>query len=260
MRSDPAPPWWRPQWGAAPGVGALMSTRLGGVSRPPWHSLNLGTAVGDDAAAVAENRRRFSAEIGAQPLWLRQVHGCRVVEATAALAAGEPPLADAAWTCEPGVACVVQVADCLPVLLAAPDGRAVAAAHAGWRGLAGGVVEAALAALCEGAHCGPQDVAVWLGPCIGPRRFEVGADVLRAFGADPQDADARRFAASAPVQGAPRWLADLPLLARERLQRAGVRRVSGGGACTVEDSERFFSYRRDGVTGRLAAAVWLRDP
>jgi len=251
---------FRPQWQAAPQVGALMSTRAGGVSGAPWDSLNLGVAVGDDPAAVAENRRRFVAGIGAQPLWLLQVHGQRVVKATAALAATGVPQADAAWTDEPGVACVVQVADCLPVLLAAPEGRAVAAAHAGWRGLAGGVVEAALSALCEAAGCAPQEVAVWLGPCIGPRRFEVGADVLQAFGQSPQRSDPLRFVAS-PAAGdaSPRWLANLPQLARDRLQRAGVQRISGGGWCTVEDRARFFSYRRDGVTGRLAAAVWIRS-
>ena len=235
-------------------VGALMSTRRGGVSLAPFDSLNLGSAVGDDAAAVAENRRRFAASIGVLPLWLQQVHGARVVRATRALAAGGPPQADAAWTDEPGVACVVQVADCLPVLLAAPEGRAVAAAHAGWRGLAGGVVEAALSALCTAARCAPQDVAAWLGPCIGPRQFEVGADVLQAFGDSVSQPDPRRFV---PGREA-RWLASLPQLARERLQRAGVQRIAGGRWCTVEDAQSFFSYRRDRLTGRLAAAVWIR--
>jgi YfiH family protein len=247
-----------PQWEVAPRVGALMSTRAGGVSLAPWDSLNLGVAVGDDAAAVAENRRRFVALTGAQPLWLRQVHGCSVVHANLALAAAEPPQADAAWTDEPGVACIVQVADCMPVLLAAPGGRAVAAAHAGWRGLAGGVVEAALGALCTAARCEPPQVSVWLGPCIGPRRFEVGADVLQAFGQAQDSADPRLFADGAPSHGAPRWLANLPQLARERLARAGVWRISGGNWCTVEQRSRFFSYRRDGVTGRLAAAIWIR--
>jgi len=248
----------RPQWPAAPQVGALMSTRAGGASAVPWHSLNLGVAVGDDPAAVAENRRRFVAAIGVPPLWLRQVHGNLVVRASAALAASEPPQADAAWTDEPGVACVVQVADCLPVLMAAPQGRAVAAAHAGWRGLAGGVVEAALSAVCTAAACAPREVAVWLGPCIGPRQFEVGADVLRAFGQSPLQADPLRFVERTGADGAPRWLANLPQLTRDRLQRAGVQHISGGHWCTVEDRERFFSYRRDGVTGRLAAAVWIR--
>ena len=258
MRSDGAAAVLLPQWQAAPRVGALMSTRRGGISQAPWDSLNLGTAVGDEAAAVAENRRRFVAAIGVRPLWLQQVHGSRVVKATAALADGEPPQADAAWTDEPGVACVVQVADCLPVLLAAPEGRAVAAAHAGWRGLAGGVIDAALSALCEAAACTPPQVVAWLGPCIGPRRFEVGADVLQAFGQSPQQADPLRFVPRAGSGGAPRWLANLPQLARDRLQRAGVQRISGGEWCTVEDRSSFFSYRRDGVTGRLAAAVWIR--
>ncbi len=262
MRSEPAAALaasvlW-PQWEVAARVGALMSTRAGGVSQAPWDSLNLGMAVGDDPAAVAENRRRFTALTGAQPLWLRQVHGCAVVHADAARLVAEAPQADAAWTDEPGVACVVQVADCMPVLLAAPGGRAVAAAHAGWRGLAGGVVEAALAAVCTVARCDPSQVSAWLGPCIGPRRFEVGADVLQAFHQTPDSADARQFKVGAPSDGAPRWLANLPQLARERLTRAGVQRVSGGTWCTVEQRSRFFSYRRDGVTGRLAAAIWIR--
>ena len=247
-----------PQWQVAPRVGAVMSTRDGGVSPAPWDSLNLGLAVGDDAAAVAENRRRFVALTGAQPLWLQQVHGCSVVQASFVLSTDPPPQADAAWTDEPGVACIVQVADCMPVLLAAPGGRAVAAAHAGWRGLAGGVVEAALAALCVAARCEPAQVAAWLGPCIGPRRFEVGAEVLLAFGQAPHAADPQRFATHATSAGAPRWLANLPLLARDRLARAGVQRISGGTWCTVEQRSRFFSYRRDGITGRLAAAIWIR--
>jgi YfiH family protein len=144
------------------------------------------------------------------------------------------------------------------VLLAAPDGRAVAAAHAGWRGLAGGVLEAALQALCDGAGCAPAEVRVWLGPCIGPAQFEVGADVVRAFGQDPQSPDRQRFVSRARADGSAAWLANLPQLARDRLQAAGVARVAGGRWCTVSDPSRFFSYRRDGVTGRLAAAIWRR--
>jgi YfiH family protein len=249
----------RPKWDADVRVGALMSTRSGGVSAAPWDSLNLGVAVGDDADAVAENRRRFVQCIGARPVWLRQVHGREIVRATSALADGEPAVADAAWTDEPGVACVVQVADCMPVLLAAPQGRAVAAAHAGWRGLAGGVVEAAVAALCAAAHCRSDELSVWLGPCIGPRRFEVGADVLRAFGHLPDTVDTLRFAPAGAVEGTPRWHAHLPQLVRDRLLGVGVRRIAGADMCTVEDRARFFSYRRDGVTGRMAAAVWIRD-
>jgi YfiH family protein len=160
--------------------------------------------------------------------------------------------ADAAITTEPGIACTVMVADCLPVLFAAPEGRGVAAAHAGWRGLAGGVLQATVAALCEATACSAHELQAWLGPCIGPRQFEVGADVVAAFGAGP------RFVERVRPDGAMRWLADLPGLARERLQAAGITQISGGSLCTVEDASRFFSFRRDGVTGRMAGAVWLR--
>ena len=146
------------------------------------------------------------------------------------------------------------VADCLPVLFAAPGARGVGAAHAGWRGLAAGVLEATVQALCDAAGCAPQELSAWLGPCIGPRQFEVGADVLDAFG----PAADRHFQLRPRADGAPRWLADLPALARDRLQAAGVARISGGAWCTVEEPSRFFSFRRDRVTGRMAAAVWLR--
>lgn len=241
-----------PGW-AAP-AGAWCSTREGGVSTGPYASLNLGTAVGDDSAAVAENRRRFAASLdGARPVWLKQVHGTRVLrlgpgDADAPLAEG-----DAAWTDEPGIACTVQVADCLPVLFATADGRAVAAAHAGWRGLAAGVLEATLAALRDGAGADPSEVHAWLGPCIGPAHFEVGPEVAEAFASD---ASALRYTPRS--DGLPRWHADLPALARARLQRAGVTQLSGGSWCTMSDPSRFFSYRRDRVTGRLAAAVWRR--
>jgi polyphenol oxidase len=260
MRSEaPVPAGLVPDWGAPAGVGAWMSTRQGGVSAAPWAGLNLGTAVGDDPAAVAENRRRFAAATAARPVFLRQVHGCTVVELSAADAERAQPLeADAAVTTQPGVACTVQVADCLPVLLAADNGRAVAAAHAGWRGLAAGVVDAALAALCRHAGCAPADVHAWLGPCIGPQAFEVGADVLAGFQAAALPLDQPRFAWCPRPNGEPRWLADLPGLARDRLQALGVGRVSGGDWCTVRDASSFFSFRRDGVTGRMAAAVWLR--
>jgi YfiH family protein len=233
-----------------------MSTRAGGVSAAPFDSLNLGGSVGDDAAAVQENRARFARATGARALWLRQVHGARAVRVGAADIDREPPEADAAVTTERGIACAVLVADCLPVLLAAPEGRAVAAAHAGWRGLAAGVVEAALKVLCDGAACSPADVAAWLGPCIGPRRFEVGAEVVEAFGGG-REGDPR-FVPRPRPDGSPRWLADLPALTRQRLSAAGVRGIEGGAWCTVDDRSRFFSFRRDGVTGRMAAAVWIR--
>jgi YfiH family protein len=160
--------------------------------------------------------------------------------------------ADASFTIEPGIVCAVQVADCLPVLFAAPAARGVAAAHAGWRGLAGGVLEAGIGALCAAARCEPGELQAWLGACIGPRRFEVGSDVLEAFGADPLG-ESPAFVPFKPGK----WHADLPLLASERLRAAGVRAISGGDWCTVEAPSRFFSFRRDGVTGRMAAAVWI---
>ena len=245
--------WLVPDW-AAPGVGAAMTTRAGGIGRPPFDTLNLRFEVGDDDAAVALNRARLAEAIGAVPVYLNQVHGAAVARLGAADARPGAPIhtADACITLEPGIACTAQVADCLPVLFVAPGGRGVGAAHAGWRGLAGGVLEATVAALCEAAACAPGDLQAWLGASIGPRQFEVGADVLQAFGADPGAADPTRFGAGRPGK----WFANLPALARDRLAAAGVLRVTGGGWCTVEDASRFFSFRRDRVTGRMVAAVW----
>jgi hypothetical protein len=235
-----------------------MTTRRGGVSPPPWDSLNLGLASGDRPGCVEENRARLAAAMGARPAYLSQAHGSRVVRLDAASLDTPPPDADAAWTDAPGIACAVQVADCLPVLLAAPLGRAVAAAHAGWRGLAAGVLENTVQALCKGAGCDAAALVAWLGPCIGPREFEVGADVLQAFGEPATSADRPYFRFQARADGQPRWRADLAGLARERLRALGLHRISGGGWCTVEDRSRFFSFRRDGVTGRMVAAVWIR--
>lgn len=240
-----------PDWTVPPGIGAAMSLRSGGISAAPWHSLNLGDHVGDAGAHVAGNRQRFAELIGAAPVWLNQVHGTRVLRLSATDVGTIAQQADAAWTDQPGVACTVLVADCLPVLFAAPGG--VAAAHAGWRGLAGGVLEAALFALCRGTHCAASQVSAWLGPCIGARQFEVGEDVVYAFGS----AAAGAFVPQAARDGRRRWLANLPMLARARLQHAGVQSISGGIWCTFEQASSFFSYRRDGVTGRHAAAVWL---
>lgn len=250
------PPLLRPDWPAVPGVLAGMSQRAGGVSVGRFASLNLGGAVGDDAAAVAENRARFTAALGARPVWLQQVHGARVVRLHGAAADAALPPADAAWTTDADIACAVLVADCLPVLMTLRDGSAVAAAHAGWRGLAVGVLEATVQALCAGTDAVPRDIVAWLGPCIGPRQFEVGADVLAAFGQPAQAPDAALFVSRPRPDGSPRWLAHLPRLARQRLQGAGVELVSESGACTVEDASSFFSFRRDGVTGRHAAAIW----
>ncbi len=248
---------WHPEWPEAPGssarVGAFMSTRQGGMSLGPYAGLNLGDHVGDDPSAVQANRALLSKQLqGARPAWLRQVHGSTVVDAAAALAQGLTPEADGSWTSKPGVACVVLVADCLPVLFAAPQGVAVGAAHAGWRGLAAGVVEQTALAVARAAGCAPQELSCWLGPCIGPRQFEVGADVRQAFGGGA------RFVSRPRLDGQARWLADLVGLTRDRLTALGLSDVTGGAWCTVEDASSFFSFRRDGVTGRMAAAVWLR--
>jgi polyphenol oxidase len=251
MASAGHPDWLRPDWDA-PGVGALMSTRAGGVSEGPFAAMNIRGGLGDDPLAVVRNQALFASEIGARPVWLEQVHGKDVLR-LGAEHVGRLPTADASVCTEPGIACTVQVADCLPVLFAAPDGRGVGGAHAGWRGLSGGVLEATIAALCDAAACDPADLVAWLGPCIGPRRFEVGADVLEAFGADPSRAAQPFFVPHADGK----WMADLAGLARERLARAGLTRISGGQWCTVEDASRFFSFRRDRVTGRMVAAVWL---
>jgi polyphenol oxidase len=247
------PDWLVPEW-RTPGVGALMTTRRGGFSAAPFDSMNLRAGLGDDEEAVKRNQALFERVIGAAPVMLNQVHGARVVAVGAADAKPDAPAheADASVTTERGVACAVQVADCLPVLLAAP--RGVAAAHAGWRGLSAGVIEATVTALCDAAGCAPEQVEAWLGACIGPDRFEVGPDVLQAFGAAAEAADPQRFRPHTPGK----WLANLPQLARDRLQRSGVKAISGGRWCTVADRSRFFSFRRDRITGRMVAAVWLR--
>lgn len=237
--------WIVPDWPAPPRVRALITTRAGGVSLAPYRSLNLGTRVGDEPAAVAENRRRVRVHLPAEPRWLEQVHGNRAVDAKTI---ESPIAADAAYTDTPGVVCTVMVADCLPILLCDMAGRHVAVAHAGWRGLASGVAEAAIA----GLGLPPSQLMAYLGPAIGPRAFEVGAEVREAFvDADPA-ADAA-FAAQAPGK----WIADLCLLARQRLARAGIEHVYGGGLCTYSEPTRFFSHRRDKVSGRMAAFIWL---
>jgi YfiH family protein len=248
----------RPAWDAPDNVSALMSTRRGGVSAAPFDSLNLrplgqGSGAGDHESCVRENRHRFARALGARPVWLNQVHGNAVVDLATLQGHAAAPQADASVSTVPGLACAVLVADCLPVLFCTLNGRAVAAAHAGWRGLAGGVLENTVAALCVAARCESSELLAWLGPCIGPRQFEVGADVLHAFAGDEA-----HFVARPRADGSARWLADLPALACERLRRSGVSRLGGGQWCTVEDRQRFFSFRRDRITGRQAAAIALR--
>jgi hypothetical protein len=250
-------PAWAAPRAALPGVGALMSTRAGGVSQGPLASLNLGRSVGDDPQAVAENRRRFIATLGgARPVWLHQVHGRHVLHIDASTPENPAEPADAAITLERGIACVIGAADCMPVLLATRDGRAVGAAHAGWRGLAAGVIESAVAALTEAAAVPARELLAWLGPCIGPEHFEVGADVLEAFGVQARPLDQPHFRWAPRADGAARWRADLQGLGRERLARCGVAAISADPACTYADASRFFSFRRDRAGGRMAAAVW----
>lgn len=265
-------------------VGALMSARGGGISQGPYAHCNLGDHVQDDPQAVSHNRAVFARHLQARQIWMTQVHGNRVIRLShsdlpPASADGAPtpapqPQADGAITTEPGLGCTVMVADCLPILLAAPEGRGVGALHAGWRGLAGvgemggkGIAHTGVEALCEAASCDPADLLAWLGPCIGPAHFEVGADVLIGFGVDPYaDTSARhaRFRprqapdAKASAQAEPKWLADLPGLATDLLRTRGVRQILGGTWCTVSEASRFFSFRRDRVTGRQAASICLR--
>ena len=258
--------WLVPSWPAPRGVKTLFTTRSGGQSRPPYDLLNLGTHVGDDLADVLANRAVLQRALGVRPVFLEQVHGTQVQ----VLAADTPDgtQADACLATQPGVACTIMVADCLPILLCDTTGTWVAAAHAGWRGLAGqggvGVVESTLASVYASnlalapvdiAQAAPETIA-WLGPCIGPTAFEVGDEVRQAF------VDVAPEASVCFVQAGPgKWLANLSALARQRLQAAGIHAIYGNDGstpwCTVSNPSRFFSHRRDRVSGRLAACIWL---
>lgn len=253
------PDWLIPAWPAPARVRAVCTTRAGGVSRPPYDSLNLGNHVGDDPAAVAENRARLRQALGARPVFLSQVHAAQAIELSAATPDGTE--ADACFTNAPGLACSIMVADCLPLLFTDAQGRFVAAAHAGWRGLAGGreqgVLESLLQATSACYGVAAAETLVWLGPCIGPAAFEVGPEVKAAF--EQHDAQAARCFQPSAAHG--KWLADLQALARQRLQALGVTQIYGNdgspGWCTVSQPSRFFSYRRDRVSGRLAACIRL---
>jgi YfiH family protein len=268
-----------PDWNVSPRVRAFVTTRNGGVSAGPYAGansgggLNLGLRAGDEPAAVMENRRRVLELTGAPVAWLEQVHGAKVEDAGsvidrcgAASPSQDPVQADASVTDRTGVVCVVMVADCLPVLFCDAAGRAVGAAHAGWRGLAAGIVEKTAARVTALAGGDPATLHAWLGPAIGPTAFEVGGDVLEAFTAASDSAHRDQTAAAfVPKSGAgvghKKYLADLYALARLRLTGAGVPRhnIQGGTHCTVSEPERFYSYRRDRVTGRMAAMIWLAD-
>jgi YfiH family protein len=243
----PVHDWIVPDWPAHPRVHAVSTTRTGGVSDAPYASMNPAAHVGDSPVAVQENRARLATQLPlpATPLWLQQVHGTRVADAATAAAL---PEADGAWSAQANVVCAVLTADCLPLLLSDRDGRCVAAVHAGWRGLAAGVIEHAVAALPA-----PGDALLaWLGPAIGPKAYIVGDEVRAAFMAR----DARAASAFAAHRDAG-WHADLYQLARQRLAACGVAAVYGGDHCTLQEAGRFFSFRRDGVTGRMATLIWL---
>ncbi len=266
------PDWLTPDWPAPPHVKALFTTRAGGVSVAPFEGFNLGDHVGDKPACVAANRRQLASSTGAQPIFLQQVHGTEVLELTRQTSNGT--VADACTSIETGVACTVMVADCLPILFTDLEGRCVAAAHAGWRGLAQGVLQNTLKKLVaqtEGhimplghvdiARAAPKIIA-WMGPCIGPTAFEVGDDVRSVFVA--QSPFGHLAASQFKAHSAGKWLANLSGLARLQLQQLGVTNIYGNDAslpwCTVTQAAQFFSHRRDAVvlgsTGRMAACVW----
>jgi YfiH family protein len=243
-----------PDWPAPPRVRAASTTRAGGASRGVYAGLNLADHVGDRSEHVLDNRSLLRSRLGlpGEPLWLQQVHGTRVLSdptvSSVKIAVGRAPEADGACTRAPGVVCAVMTADCLPVLLCDRQGTRVAALHAGWRGLAAGILEGGIAAM--GGVAG--EILVWIGPGIGADAFEVGSEVRARFVDDDPDA-ALAFRPS----GSGRHWADLVALARHRLSRLGVTEIHGGGYCTFSDPTRFFSYRRDGVTGRMASMIWL---
>lgn len=241
--------WIVPDWPAPASVCALVTTRNGGASTGAYSSMNVSSRSDDDAQAVAHNIGLLQSVAGVAPQWLSQVHGVAVASVDTYAGTIE---ADGAVATKPGRTAVVRIADCLPVLFCNRRGTLVAAAHAGWRGLCAGVLEATVAAM----PVSPGSLLAWLGPAIGPGAFEVGRDVRDAF-------IARDIAASAAFIPHPaasgKWLADLYMLARQRLRRAGVEAIYGGGLCTASDPGRFFSYRRDGMTGRMAAMIWLAD-
>lgn len=237
--------WLVPDWPAPANVRSLQTTRRGGVSIAPYDSLNLGDHVGDNPLAVARNRQRLNRLTPSEPVWLEQVHGTQVVNADLASCR---PRGDAAVARHSGSVCVVMTADCLPVLLCDETGSVVGAAHAGWRGLCDGVIESTVAAMAVA----PETLLAWLGPAISQPAFEVGSEVRAAFMThDPQ-------AASAFVPGEEgKWQADIYQLARHRLRALGINRIYGGSHCTYREPQQFFSYRRDGVTGRMGSFIWL---
>lgn len=235
-----------PNWPLPASVRACSTTRLGGYSLAPWGKFNLGMHVGDDSATVQANRQLLAqkANLPSEPYWLNQVHGTRVL--TLPAQSSTVPDADASWSNQPRLVCAVMTADCLPVLFCSKDGQQIAAAHAGWRGLCAGILENTISRFTAPA----REIMTWLGPAIGPQAFEVGEDVRSAFmNVDPNAAMAFRPFGS-------KYLADLSLLATQRLQRLGITDISYSGDCTYHLPQQYFSWRRDGVTGRMATLIW----
>jgi polyphenol oxidase len=244
MTSKLAQSFIYPDWPAPSQVKSIQTTRLGGVSVGPYASLNLGDHVKDNPQHVAHNRQLLNTFVPTEPVWLNQVHGVRVIDAAISSCLES---ADAAYSNKVNVVCVTMTADCLPVLLCNKQGTVVAAVHAGWRSLCDGVIEATVNAMPADV----RDLMAWLGPAIGPDAFEVGAEVKAQFMAQDTNAE-QAFKAKGD-----KWLGNLYQIARQRLQRLGVNAVYGGGACTYTDQEKFFSFRRDGDTGRMASMIWI---
>ena len=246
-----------PSWAVSQRIQAFCTTRQGGLSQPPFNTLNLGLNAGDDSTDVLQNRSILRSTLPAEPLWLKQIHGITVSTPVSRSALGEGPFeADASVTNIPNEVLAILTADCMPVLFTSKSGDVIGAAHAGWRGLSGGVLENTIdemIALSPGLTT--SDISAWMGPAIGPSAFEVGEDVLQAFAQQGQDILSKAFT---PIIGAPgKYWADLYLLARDRLRALGIKQIDGGQFCTVNDPERFFSYRRDKVTGRFASLIWI---
>ncbi len=248
-----------PNWPAPENVKALQSTRLGGVSHDPFNDLNLGDHVNDDPAKVLKNRHLLTEHLPNTPLWLKQIHSTKVLSASAILSFSNQPEADASFSQQANEVCTVMTADCLPVLFCNKSGTQVAAAHAGWRGLADGILEKTLQTFDDD----PADILAWFGPAIGPSAFEVGDEVRQLF-CDHLSQAQSAFMPSPnsffnPPFNQDKWLADIYKLARQRLECLGLTAIYGGEFCTYTDNQRFFSYRRDGLTGRMASCIWLES-
>ena len=245
-----------PSWKVSRLIKAFCSTRVGGVSKPPFDDFNLGLNAGDDPADVMQNRVFLRTHLPSEPMWLKQIHGVTVSTPASRQEIGVGPFeADASVTNIPDEVLAVLTADCMPVLFASKNGEVIGAAHAGWRGLSGGVLENTIQAMCGlSSSLSPQDISAWMGPAIGPTVFEVGEDVLEAFSSQSQSILSQAFS---PILGQPgKYLADLYILARDRLNSLGIKQIDGGDFCTFTDKQRFFSYRRDKVTGRFASLIW----